>query len=89
MAGHGQGSHGQEKKIWKMKTFSGQGKVREFHFHLGKFRKKYKKAGNKTFSKTLIVNRFLKIIFYFKFQAVYAEKNFFSSFLGLRFFFKD
>ena len=28
------------KKFWKMKTFPGQGKVRELHFQSGKFKKK-------------------------------------------------
>ena len=27
------------KKVWKMKFFPGQGKVREFQFYSGKFRK--------------------------------------------------
>ena len=27
-------------KVWKMKNFPGQGKVREFHFQSGKFRRK-------------------------------------------------
>ena len=37
------------KIIWKMKDFPGQGKVREFHFQSGKFRKIKKvmeKSGN-------------------------------------------
>ena len=43
------------KKFWKMKSVPGQGKVREFHFQSGKFRKNEKshgKAGNfKNFKK--------------------------------------
>ena len=31
------------KKFWKMKNFPGQGKVRELHFQLGKFKKKNEK----------------------------------------------
>ena len=37
------------KKFWKMKKIPGQGKVREFHFPSGKFRKMKKvmeKSGN-------------------------------------------
>ena len=41
----------------------GQGKVREFHFQSGKFRKNEKSQGVLNFSKKLIVNTFLKIIF--------------------------
>ena len=43
------------KKFWKMKNVPGQGKVREFHFQSGKFRKNEKshgKSGNfKNFKK--------------------------------------
>ena len=47
-----------------MKTFQGQGKVREFHFQSGKFRKNEKKSGNfKIFKKKLPVNRLLKTSF--------------------------
>ena len=35
------------KKFWKMKKFPGQGKVREFHFHSGKFKKKNEKSHGK------------------------------------------
>ena len=33
------------KKFWKMKKIPGQGKVREFHFQSGKFRKLKKSHG--------------------------------------------
>ena len=33
------------KKFWKMKKIPGQGKVREFHFQSGKFRKMKKSHG--------------------------------------------
>ena len=33
------------KKFWKMKNVPGQGKVREFHFQSGKFRKNEKSHG--------------------------------------------
>ena len=33
------------KKFWKMKKIPGQGKVREFHFQSGKFRKMKKSQG--------------------------------------------
>ena len=36
------------KKFWKMKNFPGQGKVREFHFQSGKFKKKMKKVMEKS-----------------------------------------
>ena len=34
-----------KKKVWKMNFFPGQGKVREFLYESGKFRKKFKKSG--------------------------------------------
>ena len=36
------------KKFRKMKTFPGQGKVRELHFQSGKFKKKMKKVVEKS-----------------------------------------
>ena len=33
------------KKFWKMKNVPGQGKIREFHFQSGKFRKNEKNHG--------------------------------------------
>ena len=68
---------------------SGQGKIREFHFQFGKFRKKEKvreKAGNfKNFPKTLLVNRHLEILFFHKLQAILKgvfQKHSFSSIYG-------
>ena len=55
------------KKFWKMKKNPGQGKVREFHFQSGKFRKIEKSQGKvreiQNFPKKLLVNRLLEILF--------------------------
>ena len=40
-----QGCHGQGKKVWKMKFFPGQGKVKEFWFESGKLEKTDKSQG--------------------------------------------
>ena len=52
------------KNIWKMKIFPGQGKVREFHFQSGKFRKNEKSHGIvrefQNFPKKLLGNRLLE-----------------------------
>ena len=54
------------KKIWKMKNFPGQGKVRELHFQSGNLKKMKEvreKSGNfKIFPKKMLVNRLLEIL---------------------------
>ena len=53
------------KKVWKIKKFPGQGKVREFQFWSGKFRKNDKSQGKarefEKFQKKLIGKKVLKI----------------------------
>ena len=56
------------KTFRKMKKFPGQGKVKEFHFQSGKFRKKNEKKSGKSrgiskFIKKLLANRLLEILF--------------------------
>ena len=50
-----------------MKNFPGQGKVREFHFQSGKFRKNEKSHGKvrefQNFPKKMLVKRLLEILF--------------------------
>ena len=43
-----QGCHGQEKKVWKMKTFPDQGKVRKIWFESGILEKKNWQKSGKT-----------------------------------------
>ena len=47
-----------EKKLWKMKNFPGQGKVRELHFQSGKFKKKKKKVMEKSGNLKIFLKRF-------------------------------
>ena len=65
------------KKFWKMKNVPGQGKVREFHFQSGKFRKNEKSQGKvrefQKFQKKLLVNWFL--VFH-KLQAILEKECF-------------
>ena len=64
------------KKFWKMKNVPGQGKVREFHFQSGKFRKNEKSHGKvrefQKFKKKLLVNW---ILVFHQLQAI-LEKEF-------------
>ena len=50
------------EKIWKMKNFPGQGKVRELHFQSGKFKKMKKVREFQNFPKKMLVNRLLEIL---------------------------
>ena len=45
------------KNFWKMKNFSGQGKVKELHFQSGKFKKKMKKVMEKSGNFTIFLKR--------------------------------
>ena len=65
------------KKFWKMKNVPGQGKVREFNFQSGKFRKNEKKSwksqGMSKISKKLLVNW---LLVFHKFQAILEKECF-------------
>ena len=64
------------KKFWKMKNVPGQGKVREFHFQSGKFRKNEKvmeKSGNFKNFKKLLVNW---LLVFHKLQAILEKECF-------------
>ena len=54
------------KKFWKMKNFTGRGKVRELHFQSGKFKKNEKSPGKvrefQNCPKMMLVNRLLEIL---------------------------
>ena len=67
------------KKFWKMKLFQGLGKVREFHFQSGKFRKNEKSQGKvrelqKFSKKVAIVNMLLEILFSINCKHYYKRK---------------
>ena len=68
------------KKLWKMKDVPGQGKVREFHFQSGKFRKNKKvmeKSGNsKNFKKKMLVSW---LLVFHKLQAILEKECFLTS----------
>ena len=55
------------EKIWKMKKIPGHGKVREFQFQSGKFRKMKESHGKvrefQNFPKKLQVNRLVEVLF--------------------------
>ena len=75
------------EKVWKMTIFPDQGKVREFHFQSGKFRKMGEKSQGilkKKFTKFGSQQDSVKYIFY-KLQAVYIQKHSFSNIHGLGF----
>ena len=62
------------KKFWKMKNVPGQGKVREFHFQSGKFRKMKKvmeKSGNFKNFKKMLVNW---LLVFHKLQAILEKE---------------
>ena len=64
------------KKFWKMKIVPGQGKVREFHFQSGKFRKNeksWKSQGISKISKKLLVNW---LLVFHKLQAILEKECF-------------
>ena len=64
------------KKFWKMKNVPGQGKVREFHFQSGKFRKNeksWKSQGISKNSKKLLVNW---LLVFHKLQAILEKECF-------------
>ena len=66
------------KKFWKMKNVPGQGKVREFHFQSGKFRKNEKKSWksqgiSKISKKKLLVNW---LLVFHKLQAILEKECF-------------
>ena len=76
------------KKVWKMKHFPGQGKVREFQFQSGKFRKKLEKSGKSQgiseFSKKVNCLQASEKYNFYKLQVVYGQKHYFYNSHGLR-----
>ena len=61
------------KKLLKMKNVPGQGKVREFHFQSGKFRKNQKSQGIFKKFKKLLVNW---LLVFHKLQAILEKECF-------------
>ena len=65
------------KKFWKIKNVPGQGKVREFHFQSGKFRKNEKSHRKvrefKKFQKKMLVNW---LLVFHKLQAILEKECF-------------
>ena len=67
-----------------MKIFPGQGKVREFQFQLGKFRKNEKNQGISEVSKKVYCLQDSEKYNFYKLQAFYGQEHYFHNSHGLR-----